>query len=174
MGYITRNANIILLFLILLSATALVGATVYFQQRFTSINTEYNTKLSQLSNITTQLEEYQGILTKAREELALKGSREEELTGKFTDIKTEKETLSQERDRLLQEKTSLNVALADKTSRLTSATNTIAEKEAAITNLNKEITANKAEIRDLEADISDYDDLVDCLRDTADASEATC
>ncbi|MEK6822234.1 MAG: hypothetical protein AABY13_00265, partial [Nanoarchaeota archaeon] len=83
MGYITRNANIILLFLILLSAVALVGATVYFQQRFTVINTEYNAKLAQLKNISTQLEQYQTTLTTAKQELALKGSREEELTGKF-------------------------------------------------------------------------------------------
>jgi len=167
MGYITRNANIILLFIILIAATALVGATVYFQQRFDSINGEYNSKLVQLQNVSSQLEQYQGILTKAREELVLKGSREEELTTKFTDVKSEKETLAEQNDQLLADKQSLQLNLGQTTSKLTLAQNTITVRDATIVGLNSDIKTLKSKVTHLE-------NTIDCLQSTVDASEGDC
>ncbi len=67
MGFITKNANLILLLLIMLSATALVGATVFFQVNFERINTEYNQKLQQLQAVSKELETQQALLGKVRE-----------------------------------------------------------------------------------------------------------
>jgi chromosome segregation ATPase len=180
-GYITRNANIILLFLILLSAAALVGATVYFQTRFDSINSEYTTKMTQLRNVSTQLEEYQGILNKAKEELQLKGTREEELTTQYTDIKSAKEAILAERDKLASDKQKLTTNLAETTSRLTAAQNTLSQNTQQIISMSTEIAGYKSQITDLNSKITQYKDDIDdlqdersCLLSTADTEEANC
>lgn len=174
MGYITRNANVLLLFLILLSAAGLVGATVYFQARFSAINNEYNSKVTQLENISTQLEQYQGILASTKEELAVKGSREEDLTSKFLDVKGEKESIEAERDRLASDKRTLEVSLADKTAKLTTAQNQVAERDASIATLTSEVNELRGDIILLEEQVDNLDEERDCLKATPDASEGSC
>src|SRR3970040_1597200 len=93
MGFITKNANIILLFLIFVSATALVGATVFFQMNFERINTEYNQKIQQLQVVSNELQTQQALLNKIKSELSLKAAREEELGERFTEVKETKEQL---------------------------------------------------------------------------------
>lgn len=174
MGYITRNANVILLFMILIAATALVGATIYFQSRFTAINDEYNDKLAQLRNVSTQLEQYQGVLSTAKEELALKGTREQDLTSKYTTVKGEKEALAAERDGLLTDKASLQTALESRTTELTSAKNQVLNDQSIINGLRSDISTLQAQNANLRDDVEDLEDQVDCLEDTPDAQEASC
>jgi len=173
-SYITRNANILLLFLILLAATALVGATVYFQERFGSINTEYDAKLAQLDNVSATLEEYQEILSAAREELALKGSREDELTSKFTSVKTEKEEIETQRDTLKSDKKTLEAQLAIKTNEVNTLNNELGLKDATIISLKDDIDDLEDDIVKLDDDVDDLQDEVDCLESTPDAGEGSC
>ena len=100
MGFITKNANTVLLFLILVSAAALVGATVFFQINFEKINTEYNQKVQQLQVISKELETQQAILNKIKSELSLKTEREEELGEKFTEVRETKEELETQKEKL--------------------------------------------------------------------------
>jgi chromosome segregation ATPase len=167
MHYITRNANVILLFLILLSAVSLAGATVYFQDRFESLNEEYSVRRAQLDNLTVQVKEYESTLHNTSEELALKGSREEELTAKFVDVKKEKESLAEERDRLINEKNAIGAQLASTQTQLSESQKSLSLKNALIASINADLAREKAYS-------SDLDDEVDCLRSTADASEGTC
>lgn len=113
MGFINKNANIILLFLILLSATALVGATVFFQVNFDRINTEYQQKLQQLQSVSTELEAQQILLDKIKQELSLKSEREEVLGEKFTEVKETAETLEGQKKQLEQSKEQLETELED-------------------------------------------------------------
>jgi chromosome segregation ATPase len=174
MGHITRNANVILLFMILIAATALVGATIYFQSRFTAINDEYNDKLTQLRNVSVQLEQYQDVLSTAKEELTLKGTREEDLTNKYTTIKGEKDTLTSERNKLLSDKTSLEIALASRTTELTTTKNQVLNDQAVINGLRTDIGTLQTQNANLKNTIDDLKDEVDCLEDTPDAQEASC
>jgi hypothetical protein len=75
MSYITRNANLILLLLIIVSAAALVGATVYFQLNFNRINGAYTLKMEQLDKITDELEAKQFALKKIQDDLAIKSQK---------------------------------------------------------------------------------------------------
>ena len=77
MGFITKNANILLLFLILLSSVALVLATVFFQSNFDKINTEYNEKMAKLEEVSKKLKEY-------TTELTIKEEREKEMTEHYS------------------------------------------------------------------------------------------
>lgn len=112
MSFINRNANLILLFLIVGSAVALVGLTVFFQRNFTDVNVRYNEKLTALKNISDTLESQQKLVVQAKQELDLLRARDVDFSQKFTSVKETKESLEGERETLLTEKTSLTVRLA--------------------------------------------------------------
>jgi uncharacterized protein (DUF3084 family) len=153
MAYITKNANLVLLLLIVLIAGSLVGATVYFQHRFGNINAEYDQKLAELNNLTAQVENYQQVLEKAQIELELKQSREEEFTDKFTTEKDRAENLEDE--------------LAETLGLLTVKSAEVEKLTVDVNNLQVQVSSKDDKINDLE-------EKVDCLEDTADLEEDDC
>lgn len=154
MAYITKNTNLLLLALIIVSAIALAIASIYFQNNFEKINNEYNQKLAQLSNVSKQLEQEQAVLTKIRDELSLKSEREVQFTEKYTEIKGEKETLEAEKAGLLQEKARLEADLRDLANQLFAATTDIANKRIEITSLNAQITTLTTDINTYKSKLS--------------------
>lgn len=150
MSYITRNANILLLFLIVLSSTTLVGATVYFQENFNSINTEYNKKLEQLSQVSKDLAVQQELLRRLKEELTLKAAREEEFTEQYTEVRETKEKLAEEKEVLTGTKKKLEQELQTTEQQLESAQEDLRSKESEINNLNNEVTDLKSDVSALQ------------------------
>lgn len=126
MSYINRNANVVLLFLVVLSLTVLVGATVYFQQNFSGINKEYNEKLAHLEEMEKQLNQKSAALNKTREELVLKSERETEFTEQYTKEKEDKESAQKENEKLNSQVSSLD-------SQLDSAQRTLKDAQAELT-----------------------------------------
>ncbi|HIH42341.1 TPA: hypothetical protein HA246_01725 [Candidatus Woesearchaeota archaeon] len=112
MSFINRNANLILLFLIVGSAVALVGLTVFFQRNFTDVNLRYNEKLGALKNISDTLERQQSLVIQAKQELDLLRARDVDFSQKFTSVKETKEGLEDERQTLLLDKADLTLRLA--------------------------------------------------------------
>lgn len=157
MGFITKNANIVLLFLIVLSATSLVGATVFFQMNFDRINTEYNQKLDQLKLVSQELEEREAVLNQIKGELVLKSEREEELGEKFTEVREEKESLELTREQL-------ENANAQLESELESSETLLRETQL-------ELDAKKDVIKTLEAEVADLETRLDVCEDERDNLE---
>jgi len=174
MSYITRNANLILLFLIVLVATSLVGATIYFQSSFDDINAEYNQKLAELNNVSTQLEQYRTILIKAKEELQLKLAREEEFTTKFTEVRSTAENLEQDKSRLLTDKKTLETELQSARSDLTRSRSELGVAQTQLASTKAQLAKTEADLDREQDRASRLNDDVDCLRDTADANEGDC
>ena len=102
----------ILLFLIVGSAVALVGLTVFFQRNFTDVNLRYNEKLGALKNISDTLERQQSLVIQAKQELDLLRARDVDFSQKFTSVKETKEGLEDERQTLLLDKADLTLRLA--------------------------------------------------------------
>lgn len=167
MSYITKNANLLLLFLVVLIAGSLVGATLYFQARFENVNSEYDAKLAELNNVSAQVEQYQETLKKAQLELELKSTREEQFTEKYTEAKQTSEQLQKTTAELEADVTDLTVQLATKTKQLSDANAKNAE-------LASDLKDEQEKVADLEDEVADLDDEVDCLRGTTDASEGDC
>lgn len=167
MSYITRNANLILLFLIIIIAGSLVGATVYFQDRFSDVNEEYDTKLAELKNVTEQVETYRDVLQKAQLELELKQSREEQFTEKYTEAKATTEQLQKTTAELEQDVIDLTSQLGQKTAQVTSLTLQVAD-------LQSDVKAKDATIDDLQDENANLEDKVDCLETTSDSLESNC
>lgn len=113
MSFITQNANIALLFLIVLASAGLVAATLYFQANFTKINDAYDSKLEELNHVTQELEAQKKTLAEVSSEAEMKKKREEEIAGKFGEVKTAKETLEQEKTTLEKKASSLEGLVGD-------------------------------------------------------------
>ncbi|MBS3175784.1 hypothetical protein J4457_00955 [Candidatus Woesearchaeota archaeon] len=143
MGYINQNANLVLLFLLVLSVTVLVGATVYYQGNFSSINEEYNHKLESLQKLEKELTQKSSVLNKTREELVLKSERESEFTEQFTEIRSQKEVLEGERSKLTSEKESLE-------GQLDAAQEGLRESQAELTHEKRRV----AELQTLNAQLA--------------------
>ncbi|MBI4450779.1 hypothetical protein HY642_02275 [Candidatus Woesearchaeota archaeon] len=188
MSYITRNANLLLLFLVVLAATFMVGATVYYQQNFDNLNAQYSVKLSQLNNVSKELEQYQATLNKIKADLQLRLAREEEFTEKYTEVRGTKESLEQDKSRLLKDKADLDTSLKDtkeklglRVQELNSANSqietlkgSIAGLESTVSSKSTEISSLKSKVNNLEDDVDDLEDEVSCLRSKADGEEGTC
>ena len=110
MAAINKNANMMLLFLIVLTVTFLVGATVFYQTNLKSVNTRYNDKLK---DVEKELNAKIRILEQIREDLKLKTQREETFTEKYSEVREEKDVLSQEKSTLETQKQSLQSQLDD-------------------------------------------------------------
>ena len=167
MSYTTRNANLILLFLILLIASSLVGATTFFQHRFAGINEQHNTKLAELNNLTTQVENYRNVLQKAQLELELKQNREEQFTEKYTQVKATSEQLAKTKAELETEVTTLTDQLSQKTTQVSTLTNQVLTVSAQLKTANSNIAALEKKVDGLKDDVS-------CLKSTADLMEGNC
>ena len=79
MSYIKHNVNMSLLFLVLFTATSLVGATVFFQHKFDSMVNAYNGQIAQMNDLADELNLKQSALQDAEKNLALRQAREDKL-----------------------------------------------------------------------------------------------
>jgi chromosome segregation ATPase len=163
MAYITRNANIFLLFLILISAGALVAATVFFQENFDRINSAYNSKLTQLNQVTKDLEEKQSALSQIKSELTLKAAREEEFSQQYTTVKEEKTTLEGEKKQLTQVKQSLERELETTENVLQTTKNQLEATKGEAERLKVDLAEANAKVTVLNNKIDDYKDDIDVL-----------
>ena len=168
MGFITKNANVILLFLILVSATALVGATVFFQMNFERINTEYNQKIQQLQVVSNELQTQQALLNKIKSELSLKAAREEELGERFTEVKETKEQLETTKAQLERSKEQLEEELESTESSLRGVQLELDAKADALKVVSDENTKLETQLDVCGDQRSDYkDERDDCLTEKA-------
>ena len=174
MAFIKNNANLVLLFLIILSAAGLVGASFYFNVSLNKVNKAYELKVSQLQNVSSLLSEKQEILSRIEDELSLKATREEEFTDLFADLKKENEFLEKEIF-------DLEENLETSQSKLASSERNLLIARAELESVNDTIEDLNDKINDLEAGIANRDDTIDeledkaaCLESTSDDGESSC
>lgn len=170
MGFITKNANMILLFLILLSSASLVGATIFFQMNFEKINTEYQQKLQQLQTVSKDLQAQQALLDKIKGELSVKVERETQLGEKFTEVKETKEELEGQKAQLERSKEQLETELDTTESTLRSTQTELEAKKDAVKTLTLENDRLQTEINVCEDQSDDYKD----ERDSCLTAKALC
>ncbi len=170
MGFITNNANMLLLVLIVTSAVILVAATVFFQTNFDRINNEYQDKLGKLNEVSRELEERENVLKNVKEELTLKSVRESDFTDKYTSIRGEKEQLETTKKSLETTKANLEGKLDEsekrlilKSQELESKQNMIEERDAQIQQLNSHLTNEKLKMKKCDREL-----------DACNAAKANC
>jgi len=153
MGFIDYNANIGLFALIIIVAGIAVGLTVFYQLNFKDINHKYDTKIQELNKTFEKLIGTQDVLNQTKEELDLKAKREEDLSGKYTSTKQQKERLQGEN--------------ADLSKNLANTRAQVDTLKAQIDQLNLNINSLQATISDLTSQKNSQNTIINCFRSAA-------
>ena len=141
MSFLDQNANFGLLVLVAVIALALVGVTLFFQEKFNQVNEEYDAKVKSLEDATSSLSKTQGTLEELNEDLGVKEQREETLSKNYVTVTEENEALNVENNQLNDEINKCNSDLDDKESEI----NTLNKQIQDLNNNLENCEANKEE-----------------------------
>ena len=100
MAFIKEGASAKIFVLVVLVLVAMVSLLVVFQNNFRNINSRYNQKVEELNATFDNLTNAQSRLNQTAQELEIRSSREEDLKGKYGDLKDERDSLETERNNL--------------------------------------------------------------------------
>ena len=103
MGFMQKNINLFLLFLVLFVATALAGSSVYYQKNFDKVTSKYDTTAANLSSCRADLDSYKFNLNKTLRSLNTTSQ----------DIRRYDELYSTKADELKTTQTNLNETASD-------------------------------------------------------------
>ena len=100
-------------------------------------------------------------------QLQLKKQKEEDLSKKFTDVRSERDQLETDKKKLEIELASTKGILAATTAKLTETQNQLSAQLQLAQELNRQVL-------NLKSDVTRLDKKVDCLKSKADADEGSC
>ena len=159
MAFMKRDVNIGLLVLIIAAVIIFSSFSVYYQSTFKNVSLEYQNKLEQLGQITTELSKQEQELNQT---YGLRVKAEEDkntLDVKYTEVRDENEQLSSDNTNLRLEVASAKSELSEKTVQLEATQNLLASTQSElgsvkskIANLNNEIDCLKKEAAKIDAD----------------------
>lgn len=122
--YFHKNVNLTLLLFIVFMVLAITGVSVYFQNVFSKINADYNSKLDALNKVSGELKEKKELLNTTSSALELKEKKEEEISSEYTILKRLRDNLQIERDNFEDALKKTQAELKDKEQNLTAALET--------------------------------------------------
>ena len=132
MGYMKRNINFGLLALLLGMIMVFIGFTLYYQQTFNTLASNYTTKLSQLEKVTQELSKHKSILTVTKTEL--------------NQTEIDVAAISVDYEELVDAKTAVEGELATTEANLNTKISELNAEKKLTRELNTEITAKEADI----------------------------
>ena len=92
-----RDVNLGLLLLIIAAILMFSGFTVYYQATFKNLSKTYQLELQNLEKVTTDLESKRNQLNDTSTQLQIRAQKEEDLSKKFTDVRSERDQLDADR-----------------------------------------------------------------------------
>mgnify|MGYP001596750879 FL=1 len=161
-----RDVNLGLLLLIVAALLMFSGFTVYYQTTFKNVSKSFEIKIKELEVITNELEAKRGALNETSIQLQLKKQKEEDLSTKFTDVRSE-------RDKLDADKKKLELELASTKTNLASTTAKLSETQSLLAIQIQRAQDLTSQVNNLKSDVTRLNKKIDCLKSTAGVSE-TC
>ena len=153
MAFMKRDVNIGLLLLIIASILVFSGFSVYYQTTFKNVSLEYQNKLEQLGEVSTQLTEKRQELN---ETYSLKVKAEEDrktLDARYKDASDENEQLNADNSNLRSEVSSIKNQLGEKSAELDATKSLLAQTQASLSSAKSEVSSLKAKRDRLGDDI---------------------
>ncbi len=147
-----KDVNFVFFILIIATVVSFAGFTAYYQISFRNINEEYDTKLSELNKVTTDLFEKKSILLQTTTELNTTKKGREELGTQYDTLKEEKDVLQDERDTLKEN--------------LYQTRTELAQKKTQVVALSAQVVAVQSEADRWEDKYKDCNDELDACEDT--------
>ena len=167
MGVMKRDVNLGLLLLIVAALLMFSGFTVYYQTTFKNVSKSFEIKIKELEVITNELEAKRGALNETSIQLQLKKQKEEDLSTKFTDVRSE-------RDKLDADKKKLELELASTKTNLASTTAKLSETQSLLAIQIQRAQDLTSQVNNLKSDVTKLNNKIDCLKSKADADEGSC
>jgi len=173
MAVMRRDVNLGLLLLIVAAILMFSGFTVYYQTTFKNVSKSYEIKLNELNTVSKELETKKGQLNQTNVQLTLQGQKEQDLSKKYVDTKSERDQLETDKTKLTADLTSTKSELAATLGKLTDAQNQLAAQAVLVQQLNAQVLNLKSDVNRLQDEVEDLEKRNACLKSTAGASE-TC
>ena len=148
MTYVKRRSTLVLFFLVLISVTFLSASIVMYQNSLTKLNDGLRDRKTQIMDLSKTVAKLDSNISKQTQIINLQIQREENLSAQFTNVKTEKEGLITDIDKLKED-------LKDTEDELKTAIVDISMLKSELSDLN--VSYNNLE--------DDLDDAVDDIKD---------
>jgi len=157
------------LFLIIIAVLVLFATfTIYYQTTYKNMTTNYNYKLEELKRTSEELGLQKSRLNETSYELEIKVEREQDLSGKYTGLKGERDKLQSDKEKLEIDLSSTKSQLAEKSAQLVAKESELAQKTS-------ELASAKTQIINLIDERNNYkaqrdscnDDLNECESEKA-------
>jgi len=162
-----KDVNLGLLLLIVAVLLMFSGFTVYYQTTFKNVSKSFEVKIKELEGVSKELESKRGQLNETSLQLQLKKQKEEDLSKKFTDVRSERDQLEADKKKLEVELASTKGILAATTAKLTETQNQLSAQLQLAQELNRQVL-------NLKSDVTRLSNKVDCLKANTDDKEASC
>jgi len=160
MSIMKRDVNFVFFILIIATVVSFAGFTAYYQVSFRNINSEYDTKLAELNQVTNDLLEKKAALLQTSEELDTTKKGREELGEKYGTLKEERDGLESERNTLKENLFQTRAELQQKTEQVTS--------------LSSQLVAAQADAERFKEDSEYYESRYDSCKSVAESLGGSC
>ena len=169
-----RDVNVGLLLLIMAALLMFSGFTVYYQTSFKNLSTTYHNELKELERVTSDLESKRSLLNDTSTQLQLKKQKEEDLSKKFTDVRSEKEQLETDKKKLEVELANTKSDLASTNAKLAQTQNQLTTEIQLVQDLNTQVLNLKSDVDKFEALYKNYQNKYNCVANRVDANGNPC
>ena len=170
MAVMRRDVNLGLLLLIVAALLMFSGFTVYYQSTFKNLSKTYQNELQQLDKVTKDLESKRNLLNDTSIQLQLKQQKEEDLSSKFTDVRSQKEQLESDKKKLESEVASTKSQLASTSAELENRKVELAKTLQLAADLNQQVLNLKSDITKLKNEVA----CLEAQKAKPDAEEGSC
>lgn len=160
MKVMRRDVNFGLLLIIIATLICFSAFTVHYQKTFKNLSNNYYGKLGELDNVVTQLSLEKTRLNQTSYQLQVKEKRESELSGIYSDLRTEKEQLES--------------TLKETQDALSLESEKVRQAQEELSAIRGELTSTKSDLQNAYESINDLeDDLHNCRDDMDDLCECS-
>ncbi|MFH1849913.1 MAG: hypothetical protein ABH879_07075 [archaeon] len=179
MGFINKNVNLVLLFLVFFVVAGMIGVSTYYQNTYLNLSKDYVTRITQLNKVSYDLALHKSKLNETLSQYRIKDEREKDLSTKYTDLRGLHEhtvdvlnftnrTLLSTRSELSATRLELNSKSLEleSTKVLLSATRSNLESEQArVRSLEDEKEVMETRLESMQDEINDREDEIEDLED---------
>ena len=173
MAVMKRDVNLGLLLLIVAAIIMFSGFTVYYQTTFKNLSKTYQNELSNLQMVSKDLEAKRGQLNETSVQLQLKKQKEEDLSKKFVDTKSERDQLETDKKKLELDLAGTKASLASTSAKLSETQNQVNQVITDLAKKTADLNNALSDVTRLKKDVADRDKRIACLKSNGGTSE-TC
>jgi len=154
MAAMKRDVNLGLVLLIVAAILIFSGFTVYYQTTFKNLSTTYQNEIKAVDTVTKDLEAKRSQLNESSVQLQLKKQKEDDLSKKYVDTASERDSLQSDKTKLTADLASTKTTLAQTQADLQNTKVDLAKQYKIAQELDVLVGTLKADVANRDADIA--------------------